>query len=979
VIVTGNSGSGKSVMAFYVACHLEKTRGFLVYPALKPGEIVKVHLPGSNQLFLFDDLFGNSMSEYAISRWEMEAESIKYLLTNNPNVKILMTCKSDMYKVEKIRSLGISLTHFDLSSHDQRLTLAERKGIAKLYLSNETVQQLDDNVIMLYRFFPLLCYMFGKNKLTNTDFFEKPLAVVEGELKNMKEKHDDSFIVIGLLIVLNNKIDKELLETGDKAYVSIIDDLVTFLRFNHRPTIGNLLTSLHGLIPTYIEETKCSYTFIHDKVFNVVLYCVGHSLVRCILKHSDASFIGSRLQLENIGERRNDVMLASGEERIYFDKHLQEMKCDSNREILIKSSIIKSSIQPENEGPRTNITIIVSSKDENLYFDRLFQEIKCGFNWEVFNNIHTQFTDYRKHFIYYLRQKTDVKFMISPKDGSSALHVSSARGYVEFVEYIIEKDKSQIYSIDNKGKTPLHIASIYGHHDIVRLLVCNGSPVDHKDRYNVTSLIFSCFHGQINVVRILLEHKVIVNPVNKDEWIPLHIACEKGHNDIVDLLLKTKAKVNKLNKTGLSSLYIACSNGHTDIAKSLIRHGADVCRRNTSGTTPLHIACQNGHVAVVKLLLENKARLNIREYDGSTPLNKACRYSQKEVVKLLLQFNANVNTELQDGCTPLHTVCDTGNADIAQMLLNFMASVNIEMRDGWTPLHKVSMRGHTDVASALLRYNADINQGNKKKGNITPLHIACGYGNISFVSLLLEHKPIVNKMDDNGCIPLHVASEHGHQDVVELLLDRGALINIPNKNGSTPLYLSVQNGHTSTTESLIKHKASVNQGNKKGTSPLYVACQKGYSELVNLLLKNNSTINKGNVDNKTPMHVICETGRLDLLSLILNYNDTVELNATTLLDKLTPMHLACMNGHEALIARLLAHADHKKLDVLSMTDKNGHTPLYYAYSSKYPTLIQYLLRNGAKMSPTDRNIKMSDREGTKETPFFSVDSLLKKV
>jgi hypothetical protein len=39
------------------------------------------------------------MSEYAISRWEMEAESIKYLLTNNPNVKILMTCKSDMYKV----------------------------------------------------------------------------------------------------------------------------------------------------------------------------------------------------------------------------------------------------------------------------------------------------------------------------------------------------------------------------------------------------------------------------------------------------------------------------------------------------------------------------------------------------------------------------------------------------------------------------------------------------------------------------------------------------------------------------------------------------------------------------------------------------------------------------------------------------------------------------------------------------------------
>jgi ABC-type iron transport system FetAB ATPase subunit len=52
VIVTGNSGSGKSVMAFYVACHLEKTRGFLVYPALKPGEIVKVHLPGSNQLFL---------------------------------------------------------------------------------------------------------------------------------------------------------------------------------------------------------------------------------------------------------------------------------------------------------------------------------------------------------------------------------------------------------------------------------------------------------------------------------------------------------------------------------------------------------------------------------------------------------------------------------------------------------------------------------------------------------------------------------------------------------------------------------------------------------------------------------------------------------------------------------------------------------------------------------------------------------------
>jgi hypothetical protein len=61
-----------------------------------------------------------------------------------------------------------------MNDPDYTLSLQERREIAKLYLSGKTILNLNDYVIMLYNFFPLLCELFSERGGDNIDFFIKP-------------------------------------------------------------------------------------------------------------------------------------------------------------------------------------------------------------------------------------------------------------------------------------------------------------------------------------------------------------------------------------------------------------------------------------------------------------------------------------------------------------------------------------------------------------------------------------------------------------------------------------------------------------------------------------------------------------------------------------------------------------------------------------------------------------------------------------
>ena len=217
-VITGISGSGKTINAYYTALQLQQNEGFVVIPANGPDDFIKSTVANTKQIYIFDDALGKHLfDEYQFNCWEKHSDNIHGLGMRSPhNTKVIITCRSHLYDKNKFQDLGLPIVYFNMNDPDYTLSLQERKEIAKLYLSDETILNLNDYVIMLYNFFPLLCELFSERGGNNIDFFIKPGYFVETDIKKLKSTHDNAYIALALLVVCSNQINKQLLQIGDQ-------------------------------------------------------------------------------------------------------------------------------------------------------------------------------------------------------------------------------------------------------------------------------------------------------------------------------------------------------------------------------------------------------------------------------------------------------------------------------------------------------------------------------------------------------------------------------------------------------------------------------------------------------------------------------------------------------------------------------------------------------------------------------------------
>ena len=556
-VITGISGSGKTINAYYTALQLQQNEGFVVIPANGPDDFIKSAVANTKQIYIFDDALGKHLfDEYQFNCWEKHSDNIHGLGMRSPhNTKVIIICRSHLYDKNKFQDLGLPIVHFNMNDPDYTLSLQERREIAKLYLSDETILNLNDYVIMLYNFFPLLCELFSERGGDNIDFFIKPEYFVETVIKKFKSTHDSAYIALALLVVCSNQINKQLLQIGDQRGVKMINDIIEESELNHRPSKKLIYTSMERLTSTYLRETKSYFTSIHDRVFDMVSQYIGPSFIRSILLHGESSFIGNRLKFESIKEQDDDLLIG------------------------------------------------VPRESEELYFSRMYDDLKQGLNWTVFNNVQTKYTKYRKCFVEYLTNIPCIEFTKSVSDGSTALHVSSSRGYLNFAKFIVEKDALQVNATDDQGRAPLHEASLNGHLDLVEYLINKNALVDNQDTNLETPLLFAVRCGNLKVAEILIKNGADVNKENQRGWTPIRAACFHGFLDLAKFLFVSNADLNHKDEAKFTPLLVACCNGHVDIVKFLLDHDAAV-----NITDSIYWACQYGYVDVVKILVDHSGR-----------------------------------------------------------------------------------------------------------------------------------------------------------------------------------------------------------------------------------------------------------------------------------------------------------------------------------------------------------------------------------
>lgn len=290
--------------------------------------------------------------------------------------------------------------------------------------------------------------------------------------------------------------------------------------------------------------------FVHDKIHDVVVSCIGKNFVRSLIKYAEYSFIENRIRLQ------------------LFDT--------------------------EESGLSAVIVLIKTCNEQ--FFGRLLKEIRHG-NQNVFENINFRNPGCRKAFIDYLREHlTESDFVFFKKP----LFLSSKFGYEDFASFIVKKWKEEFKSKFRCSQTdsPLYVACLMGHFNIVKLLVESSIEIDAY-MYSQEPIATACANGYRNIVELLLTHSVY-----SDLSMALENVCKIGNTELVELLLKK----GTFDSNG--PLCNACKNGHFEIVKILLGNNLLFNDNDDINTrTPLYFASMKGHIDIVKLLLNEEAKV----------------------------------------------------------------------------------------------------------------------------------------------------------------------------------------------------------------------------------------------------------------------------------------------------------------------------------------------------------------------------------
>jgi ankyrin repeat protein/energy-coupling factor transporter ATP-binding protein EcfA2 len=732
VAIVGPPGSGKSDLAYYTAWRMEKEKGYTICICKNTSDIISYRLHNAKVLFLFDDVIGRfSVNEDAVESWEQDGQDISHLLTIHTDMKIVLTCRLYIDQSTGLDCMkNISPSYCKLLSNKLELTLGERRKILKSYTNDV---EIDDDVALMYNFFPLMCSMlYDDDKQKDIlDFFKRPDNVLQLEIDHLKKKSEIVYFSLALLVILNNNVDESMLDIYNKANDVLLRHIFDELEFKQFPSKTLLRSCMFALKETYVKETETSFTFLHEPLFEVISYCIGENIINCIIKNADSSFIKNRMQFLSLKQ------------------------------------------------PHDKLTIMLKDDDnlQKLYFDRLLTDIKKGLIWDVFNNIQIIFPEYRRLFKAYLDKQLKPEDLTSGPDGSTALHVVSDQGLDEFILMFIDLDNTMINKKNSSGKTALHLASSKGYTKVANMLITYKADTAPLDNDNLTPLREACKNGHVDTVELLLNrtHKQKRTWVSKNKVHILHTVCENGHTNMIKKILKCDVDVNIKTEEGCTPLYLACNAGHYDTVLMLLEERkAKINLADKKGKTPLFIVCEKNRETIVHLLLAKGAYVDQTDQHGSTALHISCSLGFENISENLLQKGASINKRDSNGNTPLYEACRGGHQNVIYILINHKVDVNKANNSGSTPLMISCAKVNTNVVRLLLEKDAIVNQCDAE--SLTPLHMACQGGFTEVVKVLLQWNAMIDICDKDGCTPLDIARKQSSPEIEHLLKNKGSLM-----------------------------------------------------------------------------------------------------------------------------------------------------------------------------------------------------------
>jgi len=438
--------------------------------------------------------------------------------------------------------------------------------------------------------------------------------------------------------------------------------------------------------------------------------------------------------------------------------------------------------------------------------------------------------------------KNDEDFYNDDDDYDIPLLAACCHGNEAIVKYLVEHGAN--VNLNGKYNTPLTAACKNGNESLVIYLIEHGANIDYEDNINsLTPLVAACISGKESIVKYLVEHGADINRKGRrkhkyiDYLSPLVTACEYENEAIVKYLTEQGANVNIIDEYSTSfgkfcntPLRAVCKNGNKALVKYLVEKGSLIdfpqkliCHnseyRNPTQDyfTPLIMACRYGNESIVKYLVEHGADVNLKgehyhrirnDYYYETPLVAACKNGNESIVKYLVEHDADVKKYIgtypyryikpkvddnnQNFYIPLMAACKNGNEAIVKNLVDHGADVKKLCEYIESSSDEASINESETLIKNLVGHSINIDLLDDPDYNnyfgecLTPLIIACKFGNEAMVKLLVEYGADVNQVGLRKYrkntnfyeeTPLVTACFYGNEAIVRYLVDHGADIN----------------------------------------------------------------------------------------------------------------------------------------------------------------------------------------------------------
>ena len=160
--------------------------------------------------------------------------------------------------------------------------------------------------------------------------------------------------------------------------------------------------------------------------------------------------------------------------------------------------------------------------------------------------------------------------------------------------------------------------------------------------------------------------------------------------------------------------------------------------------------------------------------------------------------------------------------------------LNDRLANGGTALHLLILCNSEFLVRKLAKL---IDPNSADNDGLTPLHVACAYGMVGIINILVKRKADINKSDKMGRSPLHMAADGGHCKAVKTLLQHeNIFVNRGDANGVTPLYVAALKDNKLIAKDLLHAGANPLVAAGDGFTPEQVAKSAGYMEIWNLMV-----------------------------------------------------------------------------------------------------------------------------------------------